>query len=280
LLIDARSGLWSAEQFRDELARTAANLDHATAREWRPLLDTAIAAPLHASVAGHSWRGISDYYYEMVFVWMEADMLIRAKSGGKRSLDDFCKAFFGGPGGKTGISPYAETDIFNALDQIAANDWRSFFHVRLTSTSARPPFTGLEASGWRLVYNEKPPPDDHGHGMVDLSHAMGLVLSGDGTIIEVLFSTEAWRAGLRTGMKVLAINDQRWSPAACLAALQACKAPGKPCNFLIEDGNRVLTYACAYRDGVKFPHLERDASKPDVLGKIMAPAARVYPAGP
>ena len=44
-VLTARSGLLTAEQDRDDLALTAADLDHTPGREWRNLQDTADAAP-------------------------------------------------------------------------------------------------------------------------------------------------------------------------------------------------------------------------------------------
>jgi predicted metalloprotease with PDZ domain len=274
LLLDARSGLWPAEQFRAELASSAASLDHATARAWRPLLDTAIAAPLHASVSGRSWRGISDYYYEMVFVWLEADVLIRQKTGGKRTLDDFCKSFFGGTGGTTGVKPYTADDVFRSLNEIVSHDWRAFFNTRLASTSAHPPLDGLKASGWRLIYDDSPPAGSRSRGSLDLSHALGFLLAEDGTITEVLYQSDAWKAGLRVGMRILAINSRRWAPAVLHAAMKARKTGGSPCDFLIEDGEQLRTYAFAYRDGEKYPHLQRDSSRTDVLEQILRPLSR------
>src|SRR5262249_7573710 len=100
LILDARCGFWTPEQLRDELANTSGNMDRASARTWRPLLDTAIAAPLSASAPGQSWRGLSDYYYEGALIWLEADALIRRQTAGRNSLDGFCRSFFGGKGGE------------------------------------------------------------------------------------------------------------------------------------------------------------------------------------
>ena len=41
------------------------------------------------------WRRGVDYYPESELIWLEADTIIRQKSGGRKSLDDFAKAFHG-----------------------------------------------------------------------------------------------------------------------------------------------------------------------------------------
>src|SRR6266851_2022349 len=157
LVLDARSGLWTPEQYRENLALTAAELDRRSGRTWRPLADTALASQIHTVGSRHTWRGGSDYYYEGVFLWLEADGIIRKQSNGKRSLEDFCKAFFGGEDGKVAVKPYSFEDVINSLEHIAPHDWRGFFTKRLTSTDAHAPLASIEASGWRLVYTDALP---------------------------------------------------------------------------------------------------------------------------
>ena len=99
-LLTARSGLWPAERYRDRLAQSAAYYSIQPGRSWRPVADTAVAAQQlrRASPLWRSYRRSADYYNEGALVWLEADMLIREETRGRRSLDDFCAAFFGGNG--------------------------------------------------------------------------------------------------------------------------------------------------------------------------------------
>ena len=108
-----RSGLWTAEQYRDSLAATAAALDNQYGRRWRPLEDTAIAAQtLYNSIDDYAeYRRGTDYYPEGSLVWLDADVLIRQKTNGKKSLTDFCQAFHGGPGGAPALKTYTFEDV-------------------------------------------------------------------------------------------------------------------------------------------------------------------------
>jgi predicted metalloprotease with PDZ domain len=54
-LLAERSGLWTDEQYREALARTAAELDHETGRTWRPLEDTARSVQM-LRFGGAQWR--------------------------------------------------------------------------------------------------------------------------------------------------------------------------------------------------------------------------------
>src|SRR5262249_21728790 len=134
LVLCARSGLWSPEQYRENLALSGADLDRRSGRTWRPLGDTALASQIHTVGSRPTWRGASDYYYEGVFLWLEADGIIRKQTEGKKSLQDFCRAFFGGEEGKVAVIPYSFDDVVKCLDEIASYDWRGFFTKRLNST--------------------------------------------------------------------------------------------------------------------------------------------------
>jgi len=83
-VLTARSGLLTPEQERDDLALTAAALDHAPGRTWRNLQDTADAAPqlYFAPHAWESWRRGVDFYEEDTLNWLWADVIIRQQSKG------------------------------------------------------------------------------------------------------------------------------------------------------------------------------------------------------
>ena len=157
LVLDARSGFWTKQEFRDELAVTAGGLELPSRRAWRNVLDTAIAAPLEANVAGASWRTQSDYYYESVFIWLEADTIIRKLSHGQqKSIDDFCQHFFNQHDGKPVAVGYTFDDVIAAMNALQPYDWATFFKTRLDSIGGRLPLRGIENAGWKLVYTDEP----------------------------------------------------------------------------------------------------------------------------
>ncbi|HEY8022367.1 MAG TPA: M61 family peptidase, partial [Thermoanaerobaculia bacterium] len=157
-LLPARSGWWTPEQYREEVAATAAALDHEPGRTWRPLADTAVAAQLlyGSAHAWGSWRRGTDFYEESLLLWIEVDMLIRQESHGKRSLDDFCRLFYGRPGGAPALKPYTFDDLVTALGQVAEHDWRGFFTARLESLDPHAPLGGIRLAGWKLAYDDTP----------------------------------------------------------------------------------------------------------------------------
>jgi predicted metalloprotease with PDZ domain len=81
-MLAERTGLWSAEQYRESLALTAASLDHRTGRTWRPLEDTARSVQTLRMLGPQweSWRRGLDYYPEGELIWLEVDSIIRQQT--------------------------------------------------------------------------------------------------------------------------------------------------------------------------------------------------------
>ncbi len=107
-VLSPRSSIWTPDQYRDWLAITAAALDNEYGRRWRPLEDTAVAAQLLYSASSdyNNYRRNVDYYPEGTLIWLEADVTIRKLSKGTKSLNDFCRAFYGGSSGKPEMKTY------------------------------------------------------------------------------------------------------------------------------------------------------------------------------
>jgi predicted metalloprotease with PDZ domain len=274
-VLTARSGLLTAEQDRDDLAVTAAALDHTPGRLWRNLEDTADAAPqLYFSPrAWESWRRSTDFYDEGTLDWLWADVIIRQQSKGSKTLDDFCKLFHGAPSTGPMVKPYILDDVVNALNQIAPYDWRGFWTERLTNHGPGAPLRGIESSGWKLVYDNTP--SDMMSTSAGLYHivpaalSFGLALNDDGTITDTTEGMPAAEAGIGPGMKLVAVNGRRFSPEILRDAVKATKNSNPPMELLIENTDYYKTYKIDYHGGEKYPHLVRDDSKPDLLSEIL-----------
>ena len=59
------------------------------------------------------------------------DTLIRQKSQGEKSLDDFVKKFHGGESSAPKVVPYAFDDVVQTLNEISPYDWKGFFETRV-----------------------------------------------------------------------------------------------------------------------------------------------------
>jgi predicted metalloprotease with PDZ domain len=274
-VLTARSGLLTVEQDRDDLALSAAALDHTAGRQWRNLQDTADAAPqlYFAPRAWESWRRSTDFYPEGTLDWLWADVIIRQQSKGSKTLDDFCKLFHGAPSSPPMVKTYTFDEVVNALNQVVPYDWRGFWTERLTSHGPHAPLGGIEGSGWKVVYDDTPSEMMTGfagaYHFVPAASAFGLALNDDGTISDTTEGEPAAKAGIGPGMKLVAVNGRRFSPDIMREAVKATKNGNTPLELLIENTDYYKTYKIDYQGGEKYPHLVRDDSKPDLLTEIL-----------
>lgn len=276
-VLSARSGLLTSEQSQDYVAEIAAEAQHRSGRRWRPLDDTAVSAQLlYGSDQWESLRRTTDYYDESLLVWLEADQIIRRSTSGHKSLDDFCRAFFGPPGGAPMVRPYTLQELVNALNAIAPYDWAGLFQQRVYQVGPAP-LAGLAASGWNLVYGDVPGPvlaaRDTDHHTVEERYSIGLyVHSDDGAIIDVVRDSPAWRAGLGPGMKILAVNARTWSAQNLREAIAADRASSAPMEMTIQSQSVIFRASVDDHNGSRYPRLERN-SAPDTLSELLRPRA-------
>lgn len=276
-LLTVRSGLWTPQQYLERLAAAAADLDHRPGREWRPLLDTTVGAQLHydAPRAWASYRRSSDYYDEGWLIWLEADMLIRQQSQGRRSLDDFCRLFHGGQSGPPTVKTYTFEDVVRTLNEVQPYDWRTFLMERVNATGPRAPLGGIERSGYRLVYNDtdnqyladRADADE----LTDAVSSLGFRIKDSGELQDVVPGTPAFEAGLGPGMKVIAINGRRFTTDLLRDTLLATGKTPSTLTLLVETNDFFTQHTLQYGKGLQQPHLERDGSKPDLMEQHMAP---------
>ncbi len=277
VVLATRSGLWTNQNFLENLALNAAMLDRQAGRAWRPLADTAVAAQLlyFARPEGTAWRRSVDFYREGGLIWLEADVLIRQKTQGRRSLDDFCNQFHGGESGPPRVVPYTLDDVVAALNQVAAHDWRDFFQSRVYATNSRAPLGGIEGGGWRLTYQATVPDmlktRETADKFTDVSFSIGLQIKEDGAVIDVVPGSPADKAGVGAAMKLVAVNGRRWKPELLRGAIKSAKSNPAPIELLLENEEFFKTCKVDYHDGEKYPRLERDATKPDLLAEILKP---------
>ncbi|MEO6800740.1 MAG: M61 family peptidase, partial [Rhodanobacter sp.] len=223
-MLTVRSGLWSPEIWRQVVAYRAAAMAHRTGRAWRPLIDTTVAAQLlyGAPNAWSGWRRETDFYREGLLLWLAVDTKIRAMSGDKHSLDDFARKFFSVDNGSFVTHTYNFEDIVHGLNAVQPYDWGSFLHQWLDGVGPQVPLlSGIEASGWRLVYTDKPSRyqnalENVGNGElsgkgVNAMFTVGLFLDNKGKIKDVLWNGPAFKAGLAPGMMLVSINGRQYS---------------------------------------------------------------------
>jgi predicted metalloprotease with PDZ domain len=239
------------------------------------LQDTADAAAILQSAPDEweSWRRGVDYYDEDELNWLWADFIIRTQTNGKKSLDDFCHRFYGAPNTAPTVKTYAFDEVVNALNQIAAYDWRGFWMERLTNHGPGAPLGGIEGTGWKLTYDanrsEIMRAWEDANREVNASFSIGLVLKESGEIDDTIEGMDAARAGIAPGMKLLAVNGRRFTFDVFRDQLRASTTSKQPLQLLVENNDYFQTVELDYQGGEKYPHLVRDDSKPDTLSDII-----------
>ena len=279
-LLTERSGLWTPDQYRENLALIAARYGPGRpGRTWRPLMDTADAAQIlyFAPNQWVNWRRGVDFYDESVLIWLEVNSIINEQTHGKKSLDDFCRLFYGGPNDGPELKTYTFQDLVNALNQIAPYDWTDFFHKRLDSTSPEAPLGGIEGSGWKLVFTSEEPAlmrnREAVHEEIDETYSIGLLLKNDGTVEDSIVNKPAYEAGISPGMKVVTVNNRQFTPEVLRQAIKAGTTSKEPLRLLVLNDDYYKTCTIDYHDGERFPHLVRDSSRPDLLDRMLKPLA-------
>jgi predicted metalloprotease with PDZ domain len=278
-ILTPRSGLLSPDEFRDDLAITAAALDRKSGRTWRSLEDTAVAAQLlynaREDYAGYR-RGV-DYYDEGTLIWLEADVLIRDLSKGAKSLNDFCRTFHGGPGGAPALKTYTFEDVVAALNSVQPYDWATLLHKRLESTAPHAPLGGIENSGWKLTFSSSRSEmwrnREEDSKAVNMTYSIGLKVSEEGNISDVAYGGPAQKAGISPSTKLIAVNGRQYYPVVLREAVQSALTQTTPIELLVKNGEYYQTFKIDYHGGELYPHLIRNESKPDVLSKIIEPLA-------
>ncbi|MFC1525245.1 M61 family metallopeptidase [Candidatus Latescibacterota bacterium] len=282
-VLTTRCGLWSQEQGLEYLAYSADRAQNRKGRAWRPLVDTAVAAQLLYEARGDwaAWRRGVDFYVEGALIWLEIDTIIRQQTDGRRSLDDFCRRFLGEGTGGPGVKPYTLADVVAELHAVAPHDWEALLESRLTSTDPDAPLGGVHRGGWRLTYGEEPTEVftafEVSDEITDLRSSIGLILDADGSVTDIIPGEAAHSAGMGPGGTVVAVNGRRWSPSVLRRAVAATGKGGQPLELLIESGEFFTSYNLEYEGGARYPRLERDASREDLLTQILTPLAAVDP---
>jgi predicted metalloprotease with PDZ domain len=215
-------------------------------------------------------------------MWLDADTLIRERSNGTRSLDDFAKAFYGGTDGPPAVVPYTRADIVAALNAVVPNDWEAFFRARIDATTAHPPLDGITRGGYTLVYDPKAATPDPVSGLAraavtDWRFRLGARISSTGIVQDVIAGTPAARAGLTPAMTIVAIDERRFAPALLTSAVERAVKTKAPIVLLVDNHQTYQTLKLAYDGGPRQPSLQR-ATGPDLIDAVIAPRTYTRPA--
>jgi predicted metalloprotease with PDZ domain len=275
-VLSARSGMMPKEDVMGELARNAAFLDTVPGRQWRPLIDTTLDPIVGARrpKPWGSWHRGEDYYGEGMLIWLDVDSIIRERTGGRRSIDDFARAFFGVNPGEQGTNTYSFDDVARTLNGIAPYDWAGYLS-RLVNEPGKAPLDWLRRGGYRLVYRDTPTAyftsREKAREVVDLTYTLGITLGKGGEINGVAWDSPLFNEGVTTGTKILSVNGRAYSDDALKGAITAAKGGRTPIELIVQKGEIYRTIRLPYHQGLRYPVLERVGTGPSTLDTLLAP---------
>jgi hypothetical protein len=70
-------------------------------------------------------------------------------------------------------------------------------------------------------------------------------------------------------MRIAAVNGRKFTAKVWRDALHAAKGGSEPIEVLVENTDWYRTFKLDYHDGERYPHLERDSSKPDLMSELI-----------
>ena len=268
----------SKEDTLGAIASIAATYGHATpGRTWRPLVDTT-NDPIIANRAPQPWRSwqrSEDYYSEGLLIWTDVDRIIRQQSGGKRSMDDFARAFFGMNDGDWGELTYTFDDVVRTLNAVQPYDWARYLDRKVNDVAAKPPLEGVTMGGYDLVFSEQPTNwitlAQNRAKQADLTYSGGFVVGNDGKVATVIWDSPAFNAGLTVGAELVAVNGRAFNPDALKAAIAAAKGSSPPVKLLVKTGELFRTVDLDWHGGLRYPRLVKVIKGEGTLDALLAP---------
>ena len=107
--------------------------------------------------------------------------------------------------------------------------------------------------------------------VTDLTYSLGLVIGNEGRITDVLWQGPAFEKALAAGTQIVAVDGVAFSGDRIKDAIRDAKAnSSRAIELLVKTGDRYRTIRIDYHDGLRYPHLERDANLPARLDAILS----------
>ncbi|MFI4853394.1 MAG: PDZ domain-containing protein [Phycisphaerales bacterium JB065] len=282
-VLSARAGMISPEQYREIVRRAIERYENQPGRAWRPVVDTArdVVSVRRSSPAGNELRRGADYYGEAALFWMEADAIIRRETNGRRSLDDFCKAFFDVRVQPVGDqATYTRDDVVRTLRRIhAGTDWDALIRSRIERPVEDLSMQYLvdllgQTRSFSAEPNELQRRAERSASGVNLRYAAGFAAGEDGVVSRVVEDSDAEHAGLKAGDRIMAVGEVVFSREAILDAVRATTDHPDDLELLVARGERLVRLEVPCDGSRRFMELAPKAGEPDLISAISAPRTR------
>ena len=276
LILGGRSGMLSKDEVLDNLANWAAGQDLTKGRQWRPLVDTTNDPIISARrpKGWSNWQRSEDYYVGGALVWLEADAIIRERTRGAKSMDDFARAFFGMRDGDWGVLNYTFDDVARTLNDVTPYDWATFLRERVYQVNAATTTAGITRNGYRLVYSDTPnavaKSGEKSSKATSFAYSLGMTVASDGAVRAVVWDSPAFDAGMDVSTTIVAVNGDAYSGEKLKAAVTAARTSKDPIKLLVKNDTKFREVLLDYHDGLRYPRLEKVGTGETGLDRLIA----------
>lgn len=273
-VLAARSGLVTAEDFREKMVMYTAVRLREQGRQWRPLRDTAVSSYILRG-GSDSWglmrRGQS-YYVEGALTWLDFDARLREASAGQRSLDDFCLAFFGGGDRQRTTVPFTTQDILEGLSALDGDTpWGDLVQASIERTQEVFTAHWVASTGYRLEYVDEIPASlkkrEAKGEYVYLGESLGLTVKNAGQVSSVTPGGVADATGIHPGIEIVGVNGFKFSPERLRTAVEDSPETGH-IELLTLDGDVYTTFDLQYDAGPRYWEAVLQEGRVDRLAEI------------
>ena len=284
-VLDARSGIKSLPTALASWERTASDFSTRPGLQWRTLQDASDEvlvqhgnANIYPDGRRQSWpdwqMGVIDAYSQGELVWLDIDTMIRERSGGHKSLDDFAREFFGARDGSLVAQQYTFDDLVAGLNAVLPFDWAKFLRARVDSVADGADLDGITRGGYRLTWTDQPSDQqretERRNSTTDLRFSLGATFDKEGTVTAVAWGSPVWRAGLVAHAKLVSVNGAAFDGGALRTAVANTRDGGK-LDLQVARGATTQMLSVEWNGGLRYPHLERIAGSASLLDDILAP---------
>jgi predicted metalloprotease with PDZ domain len=127
-----------------------------------------------------------------------------------------------------------------------------------------------------LAYTDRPSEAERAiedtHQYTGFEYSLGLKLTNEGVVVDVIPGKPAAKAGIGPGMRIRAVNQRRFSTDVIHEEVRNAKSTGA-LDLLVGNGRSVVSYKLNFREGEKHPVLERN-DQPPLLDDILRPLTK------
>ena len=238
-----RAGIWNDKKFLDREAETIGRIESAPGSRLMSAEESSLSAPFiddapHAQLVNLNNTSIS-YYPKGELIGMVMDLLVRGRTKGKASLDDFMRDMYEEFYLKSSNDSYylrgrgyQTEDLERMVSRRSGLDFGDFFKRHIRDVDVLPYDEAFAYAGLRLVKTQAKEPFDAGL-------SIQFEVPGEGIIENVRNNSPAEDAGLQANDEIVSLGGKTVTKESWLKTLARYK-PGDSVPVVVRRSRRTI----------------------------------------